>query len=70
MRPLFLCRACGANWPCSAARLALLVIYRDNLAGLRKCLTGRLMIAISDQPRVDPVVLATRFLGWIPPDHP
>ncbi|MBE1484553.1 hypothetical protein H4W31_000191 [Plantactinospora soyae] len=68
MRPLFLCRACGANWPCSPARLALLVIYRDNPAGLRNCLTDRLTIAISDQPRMDPVVLTTRFLGWIPPD--
>jgi hypothetical protein len=50
--------------------LALLAIYRDDLAGLRGCLTGRLMIAISDQPRMDPVALTTRFLGWIPPDDP
>ena len=70
MRPLFLCRACGRPWPCSTARLVLLALYRDNREGLRNLLSGRLMIAMADQPRIDPVALATRFLGWIPPDDP
>lgn len=67
-RPLFLCRECGAPWPCQPARLALLVRYRGDPQGLRDCLSGRLMIAIADQPRIDTVALTTRFLGWIPPD--
>ncbi|MBE1491190.1 hypothetical protein H4W31_006828 [Plantactinospora soyae] len=67
-RPLFLCRACGGPWPCQPARLALLAIYREDPAGLRNCLTGRLMIALADQPGTDPTALRARFLGWIPPD--
>lgn len=67
-RPLFLCRECGAPWPCQPARLALLVCYRGDPQGLRDFLSGRLMVAMADQPRIDPVELTVRFLGWIPPD--
>jgi hypothetical protein len=52
------------------ARLVLLAIYRDNRKGLRDLMSGRLLIAIDDQPRIDPVALTTRFLGWLPPDDP
>ncbi|MGX7672759.1 hypothetical protein [Plantactinospora sp. DSM 117369] len=67
-RPLFRCRACGAPWPCSRARLVLLAMYRDNPGGLRHHLTIRLVVALTDQPRADPAALTARFLDWIPPD--
>ncbi|WP_230393935.1 hypothetical protein [Plantactinospora alkalitolerans] len=65
-RPLFLCRECGAPWPCQPARLSLLVAYRDDLPGLRTHLASKLLAAIGDQPRLDPLGLAVRFLGWLP----
>ncbi|MGX7674870.1 hypothetical protein [Plantactinospora sp. DSM 117369] len=65
-RPLFLCRECGAKWPCQPARLALLVAYRSNPAGLCDMLTNKLAMALSDQPRADPDDLTARFLGWLP----
>ena len=34
MRPLWRCRACGAEWPCQPARLALLVEYRADRTAL------------------------------------
>ncbi|MFC6019047.1 hypothetical protein ACFP2T_22905 [Plantactinospora solaniradicis] len=67
MRPLFLCRECGAPWPCQPARLSLLVAYRDDRHGLRIHLATKLLAAIGDQPRLDPLGLAVRFLGWLPP---
>ncbi|MBE1490029.1 hypothetical protein H4W31_005667 [Plantactinospora soyae] len=69
-RPLFRCRECGANWPCSPARLALLVAYRNDPKGLIGYLSDRLFTAIEDQPRQDRFRLTARFLGWLPPDSP
>ncbi|WP_422769741.1 3CxxC-type zinc finger protein [Plantactinospora sp. WMMC1484] len=66
MRPLFRCRGCGARWPCSTARLALLFRYRDDPEGLRRYLGEKLLSALTDQPDVAPLALATRFLGWLP----
>ncbi|MDW5325146.1 hypothetical protein [Plantactinospora sp. KLBMP9567] len=66
MRPLFRCRGCGALWPCSAARLALLFRYRADPAGLRRHLGEKLVTALTDQPKAAPLALATRFLGWLP----
>lgn len=34
MRPLWLCRRCGAPWPCGPARLSLLVEYRGDRTAL------------------------------------
>jgi hypothetical protein len=31
-------------------------------------LVGKLTTALGDQPQVDAMTLATRFLGWLPPD--
>ena len=67
IRPLFRCRECGGPWPCQPARLALLVAYRDDRPGLRIFLATRLLTAIGDQPRLAPIDLAIRFLGWLPP---
>jgi hypothetical protein len=46
----------------------LLVCYRDNPQGLRAHLADKMLLAISDQPRIDRLALVTRFLGWVPPD--
>jgi hypothetical protein len=33
-------------------------------------LASKLLSAIGDQPRLDPLGLAVRFLGWLPPCGP
>ncbi|AVT35454.1 flavin reductase [Plantactinospora sp. BB1] len=68
-RPLFLCRACGAKWPCQPARLVLLAMYQDDRQGLRMHLARKLLTALADQPRGDAVTLAVHFLGWLPEEN-
>ncbi|GAA3740880.1 hypothetical protein GCM10022225_25270 [Plantactinospora mayteni] len=68
-RPLFLCRACGAKWPCQPARLVLLSMYQGDHQGLRLHLARKLLTALADQPRTDALTLAAHFLGWLPPKN-
>jgi len=67
-RPAWRCRVCGAAWPCSPARLALLGEYRDNRTGLLVYLGTLMEEAMSDladhNGRSAPKDLATRFLTW------
>nr|WP_145777716.1 flavin reductase [Micromonospora olivasterospora] len=70
MRPLWRCRACGAEWPCQPARLSLLVEYRDDRVALLVYLAtlmneaGDQLAQLTAQPRVD---LTDRFLTWARP---
>jgi hypothetical protein len=67
-RPSWRCRVCGAAWPCSPARLALLGEYRDNRAGLLIYLGTLLHEAMTDltdlNAQTPPEALANRFLTW------
>lgn len=68
MRPLWRCRACGAEWPCQPARLSLLVEYREDRIALLVYL-GTLMAEASAQlsqlnGHAAPENLAERFLSW------
>ncbi|MGI5146571.1 hypothetical protein ACQEVC_09325 [Plantactinospora sp. CA-294935] len=67
IRPLFRCRECGGPWPCQPARLVLLAMYQDDRHRLAVFLASRLLAAIEDQPGREPMDLAARFLGWLPP---
>ncbi|SCG37077.1 NADH-FMN oxidoreductase RutF, flavin reductase (DIM6/NTAB) family [Micromonospora siamensis] len=65
MRPLWRCRACGAEWPCQPA---LLVEYRGDRTGLLIYL-GALLAEAGDQlaqlnGHARPDGLHERFLGW------
>ncbi|WP_307804068.1 hypothetical protein [Micromonospora echinofusca] len=70
VRPLWLCRACAAAWPCPAARLSLRIEYADNQVGLAMYLCALMHDAITDRARVqpthrdDPQEIFTRFLAW------
>jgi hypothetical protein len=71
MRPLWRCRACGAEWPCQPARLSLLVEYRHDRTALLVYL-GTLMAEAADQlaqlnGHAPPENLGDRFLGWARP---
>ncbi|SCL24306.1 hypothetical protein GA0070624_2896 [Micromonospora rhizosphaerae] len=71
MRPLWRCRACGAEWPCQPARLALLVEYRDDRPALLVYL-GTLMHEAGEQlaqlnGHARPADLPDRFLSWALP---
>ncbi|MET8281853.1 flavin reductase [Micromonospora sp. NPDC005174] len=61
-RPSWRCRVCGAAWPCSPARLALLGEYRENRTGLLVYLATLLDEAAGDLPDSDR--LTDRFLSW------
>ncbi|WP_422736402.1 flavin reductase [Micromonospora sp. WMMD729] len=61
-RPSWRCRVCGAAWPCSPARLALLGEYRENRTGLLIHLATLLDEATGDL--ADTAPLTDRFLTW------
>ncbi|MCW3817655.1 flavin reductase [Micromonospora sp. DR5-3] len=67
-RPSWRCRVCGAAWPCSPARLALLGEYRENRTGLLIYLGALLHEAMTDladlNAQASPEALANRFLTW------
>ncbi|WP_433114747.1 flavin reductase [Micromonospora sp. CA-246542] len=63
-RPSWRCRVCGAAWPCSPARLALLGEYRENRTGLLIYLATLLDEATANLPSTDPESLTNRFLAW------
>ncbi|TBL27357.1 MULTISPECIES: flavin reductase [unclassified Micromonospora] len=67
-RPSWRCRVCGARWPCSAARLALLGEYRENRTGLLVYLGSMMYDAADDLAGTcPPETLAARFLTWARP---
>ncbi|WNM37229.1 flavin reductase [Micromonospora halotolerans] len=67
-RPSWRCRACGAPWPCSPARLALLGEYREDRIALLVHLGTLLCEATADltdpHGRDTPQRLADRFVNW------
>jgi len=66
MRPLWRCRACGADWPCQPARLALLDEYRGRRSALL-ARQGKLLAQASDQlSRLNGTKpdLRERFVDW------
>ncbi|MFF3869295.1 flavin reductase [Micromonospora sp. NPDC020750] len=69
IRPLWLCRRCGAPWPCGPARLSLLAEYQGNrtallfyLAMLKEEANVHLTALNPSNPPVD---LTNRFLSWV-----
>ncbi|MEV0153889.1 flavin reductase [Micromonospora sp. NPDC050686] len=67
-RPSWRCRVCGAAWPCSAAKLALLGEYRESRTALLIYLGTLLAEALTDlAAHTTPAALAHRFLAWARP---
>jgi hypothetical protein len=73
LRPLWLCRACAAPWPCAPARLGLLHEYAGDRVALLVYLGGLLHDAAGELHRLHPhdgpapEQLFARFLGWATP---
>ncbi|SCE86725.1 hypothetical protein GA0074695_1729 [Micromonospora viridifaciens] len=64
-RPSWRCRVCGAAWPCSPARLALLGEYRENRTALLIYLATVMHEATADLTGQFPAAILTdRFLAW------
>ncbi len=67
-RPSWRCRVCGAAWPCSPARLALLGEYRENRIALLIYLATLMHEAMADLADLNghdaSEGLANRFLTW------
>lgn len=72
-RPLWLCRACAAEWPCLTARTLLVIEYVVDPVGLSVYLASMLQVAMADhrrlsrEPGPDPARMYARFLGWAKP---
>ncbi|MBY8875869.1 flavin reductase [Micromonospora sp. PLK6-60] len=67
-RPSWRCRVCGAAWPCSSAKLALLGEYRESRTTLLIYLGTLLAEALTDlADHPTPAALADRFLAWAKP---
>lgn len=70
LRPLWLCRRCGASWPCGSARLTLLREYGHDQVALIIYLGGLLyeateqLHALNPREMPDAGQLFDRFLGW------
>ncbi|MGK5742017.1 hypothetical protein [Micromonospora sp. URMC 103] len=70
LRPLWLCRACGAPWPCAPAKLALVREYAGSHVTLCLYLSSLLQDAATDLHLLDPHgapgpgQLYDRFIGW------
>ncbi len=68
MRPLWGCGSCPAEWPCPAARHALLAEYRNDRTALRVYL-GALMSEAAEQLAQVQTHTASdlyrRFLLWV-----
>ncbi|WP_341717007.1 hypothetical protein QQG74_24110 [Micromonospora sp. FIMYZ51] len=70
LRPLWLCRACAAPWPCGSARVTLLREYAHDRVALLVYLGGQLHDAAEQLYRLNPndgpnpKQLFDRFLGW------
>ncbi|RZU77142.1 hypothetical protein EV384_5857 [Micromonospora kangleipakensis] len=68
MRPLWRCRACGVEWPCQPARLALLVEYRADRTALLVYLSTLMAEAGAQLSQLNghavPENLTERFLTW------
>jgi hypothetical protein len=54
IRPLWLCRACAAPWPCATARLTLLHEYADDRVALLVYLGGMLHDATGELHTLHP----------------
>ncbi|GAB3971905.1 hypothetical protein GCM10027615_31700 [Plantactinospora veratri] len=66
VRRSYRCRACGCNWPCQPARLALLTSFRGDRLGLMVYLGAHLARAMQELPDVHPALLAGQLLYWVP----
>ncbi len=69
-RPTWRCRACGAGWPCSPAKLLLLAQYKGNMPGLMVYLVALREEAATQLAELNsgelPTNLHTRFTDWVP----
>ncbi|MFR9776676.1 hypothetical protein ACL02O_11540 [Micromonospora sp. MS34] len=72
LRPLWLCRARAAPWPCATARLCLVSEYAHDLVALSVHLCTVRHGATADLHRLhphagpDPPALFARLLAWMP----
>ncbi len=70
LRPLWLCRACAAPWPCGSARVTLLREHAQDRVALLVYLGGLLHGAADELHTFnphggpEPGQLCDRFLGW------
>ena len=67
MRPLWLCRRCGAQWPCPRARQSLLTEYEGSRTSLLIYLATLMAEARDQLTRLNPDQapdLTERFITW------
>ncbi|GIJ26509.1 hypothetical protein Vqi01_16710 [Micromonospora qiuiae] len=69
-RPTWRCHACGAHWPCGAAKVRLLAEYKGNMPGLMVYLVTQREDAAEQLAELNsgtpPADLHRRFTDWVP----
>jgi hypothetical protein len=76
LRPMWLCRVDGQQWPCAEARLLLRTEFEDNTQGLSIYLAGMYYEATKDLYHLDPHdgpsprEMFERFVAWGPHRRP
>lgn len=62
----WLCRGCGADWPCPTKRRQLLAEYDAAPISLHLYMGSWLVPAAGDLPALPAGELYERFMGWLP----
>ncbi|GIG92223.1 flavin reductase [Plantactinospora endophytica] len=60
------CQTCHDPWPCAAARLALLIGFKGDRAGLMMYLAAHLTRALQALPDTHPALITGQLLYWVP----
>lgn len=69
LRPIWMCTACGVDWPCVTKRRHLQAEYGRAPVSLSLLMSSYFVDAAVDMPAVPCGQMHARFLGWLPGDQ-
>jgi hypothetical protein len=64
-RPTWLCRCCGAEWPCEVAKARLRREYAENPVSVALYVSSQYAAASVDLPTMPAGMLYARMFSWI-----
>ena len=62
--PSWLCRGCGADWPCDTRKRELLAEFDGARVSLGLYLAGTFVVAVTDLGLLPAQQVYARFMGW------
>lgn len=63
--PFWLCRGCGAEWPCGTRKRELIAEFDSAEVSLSLYLAGHFIAAVADLGRLPAEQVYARFMGWV-----